>query len=102
MGRETHLSLDLNEEPMKVNDVDDQLTPIVKIPQACDYAQLLSNHALEPPLEFSIIDVANMQSFMDELKTMSNSNINKHHHKIIDSYFYSVWYDDNINIGQYF
>ena len=30
-GREIHLDLDLNEEPMKENDVDDQPTPIVKL-----------------------------------------------------------------------
>ena len=41
-AREIHLGLDLNEEPMKGNDVDDQPTPIVKLPQAHEYAQLLS------------------------------------------------------------
>jgi hypothetical protein len=30
-GREIHLGEDLNEEPMKGNDVDDQPTPIVKL-----------------------------------------------------------------------
>ena len=44
--REVFLGLDLNEEPMEGNDVDDQPTPIVKIPQACEYAQLLSNFAI--------------------------------------------------------
>ena len=32
-GREIHLGLILNEEPMEGNDVDDQPTPIVKLPQ---------------------------------------------------------------------
>ena len=29
-GREIHLGLNLNEEPMEGNDVDDQPTPLVK------------------------------------------------------------------------
>jgi hypothetical protein len=37
-GSEIHLDLDLNEEPMKGNDVDDQPTPIVELPQTCEYA----------------------------------------------------------------
>ena len=37
-GREIHLGLNLNEEPMKNNHVNDQPTPIVNLPQA----QLLS------------------------------------------------------------
>ena len=41
MCREVHLGLDLNEEPMERNDVDDQPTPIVKLPQAHEYAQIL-------------------------------------------------------------
>jgi hypothetical protein len=31
-GRETHLGLKLDEEPMKGNDVDGQPTPIVELP----------------------------------------------------------------------
>ena len=42
-GREIHLSENLNEEPLEGNDVNDQPTPIVKLPQAHRYAQLLSN-----------------------------------------------------------
>ena len=34
-GREVHLGLDLNERPMERNDVDDQPTLVVKLPQAC-------------------------------------------------------------------
>ena len=37
--REIHLGLDLKEEPIEGNDVDDHLTPIVKLPQAHEYAQ---------------------------------------------------------------
>ena len=33
------LKLNLNKEPMKGNDVNDQPTPIVKLPQAHEYAQ---------------------------------------------------------------
>ena len=73
-GREIHLGLDLNEEL-----VDDQPTPMVKLPQACEYAQLLSNFVVEHPSEFSVIDVMNMQSFMNELSKMFISHINKHH-----------------------
>ena len=40
-GRDVHLGLDLNEEEMEENDVHDQPTPIVKLPQTRDYAQLL-------------------------------------------------------------
>ena len=81
-----HLGLHLNEEPMEGNDVDDQSTPIVKLPQACEYTQLLSNFAMEHPPKFPIIKVMNMQYFMNKLSKMSISNINKHHHKTIDSY----------------
>ena len=42
-GREIHLGLDFNEEPMQVNDVDDPPTLIVKLPQAHEYAQVLPN-----------------------------------------------------------
>ena len=41
-GRGLHLVLNLNEEPMKGNDVDDQPIPIIKPPQVHEYAQLLS------------------------------------------------------------
>ena len=40
-GRKNHLGLDLNEEPVEKNDADDWPTPIVKHPQAREYAQLL-------------------------------------------------------------
>jgi hypothetical protein len=32
--------------------VDDQPTPIVKLPQACEYSQLLSNFIVEHPSKF--------------------------------------------------
>jgi hypothetical protein len=42
-----------------------QPTPIIKLPQAYEYAQLLRKFAVEHPLlEFSAVDVMNMQSFM--------------------------------------
>ena len=41
-GREIHLGLDLNEEPMEGKDVDDQPTLIVKLPRACEYGRFLS------------------------------------------------------------
>ena len=37
-GREIHSGSDLNEEPMEGNDVDNQPTPIVKLPRAREYA----------------------------------------------------------------
>ena len=89
-GREIHLSLDLNEEPMQRNDVDDQPTPIIKLHQVHEYAQLLSIFLVQRPLEFSVVDVMNMQSFMNKLNKMSIFGINKHHHKTIDLYFHSV------------
>ena len=42
-GREIHLGLSLNEEPMDGNDLDERPTPIVMLPQAHEYVQLLSN-----------------------------------------------------------
>ena len=53
-GREVHLGLDLNEEPMEGNGVDDKLTPIVKLPQTCEYAQLLSTVVVEHSLSFQL------------------------------------------------
>jgi hypothetical protein len=82
--REAHLGSDLIEEPMQGNDVDAQLTSIIKLPQAYEYVQLLSNFIMEHPSEFSIVDLMNMDSFMDKLNKMSISNINKHHQKTID------------------
>ena len=54
-GREVHMGLeDFNEELMKGNDVVDQLTPIVKLPQTCEYAQLLSNLIVEHSSSFEL------------------------------------------------
>ena len=99
MGREIHLGLDLNEEPMEGHDVDNHPTPIGGRPQVCEYAQLLSNFAMEHPLEFSFLDVTNMQSFMNTLSKMSISNINECHQKTIYSYFCSVRYSEDIIMG---
>ena len=76
-----HLGLDLSGEPMEGNDVDDRPTPIVKLPRAREYAQILSNFVVEHLSEFLVIDVMNMQSFMDNLSKMSISNINKHYRR---------------------
>ena len=65
-GRNIHLGLDLNDEPMEGNDVDDQPTPIVKLSQAREYGRLLWNFVGEYLLEFLVVDVMNMQSFMDK------------------------------------
>ena len=59
----------------------DQPTLIIKLPQAREYAQLLSIFAMKHTLEFLDLGVMNMQSFKDELSKMSISNINKHHQK---------------------
>ena len=45
---------------MKGNDVNDQPIPIVKLPQAHEYAQLLSNFVVEHPLGLLDVDVINM------------------------------------------
>jgi len=39
--------------------------------------------------------------FYDKLNKMSISNINKHHQKTINSYFRSVWYNEDIIMGLY-
>jgi hypothetical protein len=51
------LGLDLNDKVMEGNDVDDQPTPTIKLPQTLEYAQSLSNFGVEHPLEFSIVHV---------------------------------------------
>ena len=54
------------EEPIEGNDVSDQPTPIVKPPQIREYAQLLvPTFVAEHSLEFSLVDVMSMQSFVD-------------------------------------
>ena len=53
------------------------------------------------PLKISIVDVMNMQYYMDKLKKVLISNINKHHWKTIDSYFLSVSYGVDIIMGLY-
>ena len=45
-GRENHLGLDFNEEPMEGNDVNDQPTPIVKLPQVREDAPRMPNYQL--------------------------------------------------------
>lgn len=72
--------LDSNKEPMKGNDVDDQPSPIVKLPQTLEYAQLLSKFAIEHPSELSILDLMNMHFFTNRLNKVSISNINKRDH----------------------
>ena len=62
-GREIHLGLDLHEEPMEGDDVDDQPTPIVKLPQAREYDRWLSNLQWSILRSFSVVDVTNMQFF---------------------------------------
>ena len=52
-GREIHLDLNLNEEPMEGNDVDYQPTTIVKLPQALGMPNYYQNFAVEYPLDFS-------------------------------------------------
>ena len=47
--------------------MDDRPTPIVKLVEDLAYAQLLSNFIMDHPLEISVIDVTNLQSFMDNL-----------------------------------
>ena len=69
----------MNEEPMEKNDVDDQPTPMVRIPQAREYAHKLSNLAVNQSPTISYVDTMNMHSFMDILSKMSIPNINKHH-----------------------
>ena len=56
-GREVHLVLHSNEEPMNGNDVDDQPTPIVKLAQSHEYAQLPSNFAVMHSSKISTLDV---------------------------------------------
>ena len=64
--RKAHMGLDLSEEPLQGNDVDDQPTPIIKLPQACEYVQLLLDFTMEHPSKFSIVNVMNMKSFIDK------------------------------------
>jgi hypothetical protein len=49
---EIHLGLDLNEEPTEGNKLNNQPTPIVKLPHTREYAQLLSNFAMQHPMKF--------------------------------------------------
>ena len=70
--------------------MNDQPTPTIKLPQAHKYAQLLSNFAMKQPSEFLVVDVTNMQSFMDKLNNILISNINKHHQKTKYSYSCSM------------
>jgi hypothetical protein len=47
---------------MEENDVDDRPTPIVKFAQAHEFAQLLSNFAME---HSSVADAMNMQPYIN-------------------------------------
>ena len=71
------LGLDLNEESMEGNCMGNQPTPIVKLPHTREYAQLLSNFAMQHPMKFWIVDVMNMQYFMNKLNKMPISSIIK-------------------------
>jgi hypothetical protein len=57
------LGLDFNEKPVQVNDMDDPPTPIIKLPQTPQYAQVISIFLAEYSSEMSILDVMNVQSF---------------------------------------
>ena len=41
-------------------------------------------------LGFSVVDEMNMQYSKNKLDKMSTFNVNKHHRKTIDSYFFSM------------
>jgi hypothetical protein len=77
---------------MEGNDVDDHPTPIIKCPITINFCSGVC-------LEFSIVDVMNMQSFIIKSNKMSISNINKHYQKTINSYFRIVWYNEDIMMG---
>jgi hypothetical protein len=51
---------------------------------------------MENSLEFSVANVMNMQSFLEKLNKMLVANLNIHSQKIIDSYFHSVLYGEDI------
>lgn len=68
-------------------------------PQAREYAQFLSNLAMEQSLKFLVVDVTNIQSFMNKLNKISISKINKHHQTTINSHSRNVWYDEDIAMG---
>ena len=65
MNREIHLGLDLNEEPMEGDDIDDQPTPIVKLPQAHEMPMATAIKS-KLPSEFLVINVMNMRFFRDK------------------------------------
>lgn len=89
-GREVHLGLSLIEESLEQNDVDDHPTSKVNLPQSHEYAQLLSNFAMEHSSKFLVVDVMSNQSFMNTMNKISISNMNKHQQKTLDPYFRSV------------
>ena len=62
--RETNMGLDLNEEPMKRNDVGDQPTPIVKLPWAHEYAQLLSKFVMKNPSNENAIFINSLNKML--------------------------------------
>jgi hypothetical protein len=52
-------------------------------------------------LEFSVPNVMKMQYFMQKMNKMLVANLNRHSQKIIDSYFQSVIYGEDIIKGLY-
>ena len=47
---------------MEENDLDDYPTPIVRLPQAHEYAELLPKFDVEHSSEFSVANLMNMQN----------------------------------------
>jgi hypothetical protein len=56
---------------------------------------------MENSLEFSVPNVMKMQYFMQKMNKMLVANLNRHSQKIIDSYFQSVIYGEDIIKGLY-
>ena len=58
-------NLDLNVDP--IPNVDDQLTPIVKLIDAWHHASMLSHFLLSNSVNFSVQDISNFQKVLGKL-----------------------------------
>ena len=78
--RELHMGFRIsNEESMEGNDVDDQPTPIVRLPQAGGLAQLILKYCRGTSFEALSFRCDELQPSMDKLCKMPLSHFSKTH-----------------------
>jgi hypothetical protein len=70
-------------------DVDDVVSPTIKLSDAKRHASLLSNFSLDNSLYFVVNEIKSFQKLVGNLYKMTIANLSRQHHRSLDSYFKS-------------